>query len=75
MKKYSAATVAVVQASPVIFDAERTLEKIKDLTADAAARGAALVLFPEAFVSAYPKGSAFGSEPAQGMERTHHPKH
>ncbi|CAM5192076.1 hypothetical protein CDEF62S_02175 [Castellaniella defragrans] len=52
MKKYSASTVAVVQASPVIFDAERTLEKVRDLTADAAARGAGLVLFPEAFISA-----------------------
>ncbi|CAM5191910.1 Nitrilase [Castellaniella defragrans] len=61
MKKYSASTVAVVQASPVIFDAERTLEKVRDLTADAAARGAGLVLFPEAFISAYPKGSTFGS--------------
>jgi nitrilase len=54
-------TVAVVQAASVVFDRERTLEKVRDLTADAARRGAQLVQFPEAFVSGYPKGSTFGS--------------
>lgn len=53
--------VAVVQAAPVVFDRERTLEKTRALAADAAHRGARLVLFPEAFVSGYPKGSDFGS--------------
>jgi len=55
------ATVAVVQASPVVFDRERTLEKTRALAADAAHRGAHIVVFPEAFVSGYPKGSTFGS--------------
>jgi nitrilase len=54
-------TVAVVQAASVVFDREKTLEKARDLTADAAGRGAKLVQFPEAFVSGYPKGSTFGS--------------
>jgi nitrilase len=53
--------VAVVQAASVAFDRERTLEKVRDLAADAARQGAQLVLFPEAFVSGYPKGSTFGS--------------
>lgn len=61
MNQYQATTVAVVQAAPVAFDRERTLEKVKDLAADAAGRGARIVLFPEAFLSAYPKGSTFGS--------------
>jgi len=52
---------ACVQASPEIYDVERTLDKAADLTADAAAQGARLVLFPEAFVSAYPRGSTFGA--------------
>jgi nitrilase len=52
---------AVVQAAPVTFDTRRTLEKVADLTADARARGARLVLFPEAFVSAYPRGLDFGA--------------
>jgi nitrilase len=54
-------TVAVVQAAPVAFDVHRTLEKVRALSADAAQRGARIVLFPEAFVSAYPKGLEFGA--------------
>jgi len=57
----SSSVVAVVQAAPVAFDVARTLEKVRALAADAAGRGANLVLFPEAFVSAYPKGQTFGA--------------
>ena len=53
--------VAVVQACPVIFDAGATIAKTADLTAGAARQGARLVLFPEAFVSGYPKGLDFGA--------------
>ena len=53
--------VAVVQASPVIFDPERTLDKLAALSTKAAQQGARLVLFPEAFVSAYPRGMGFGA--------------
>ena len=52
---------AVVQAAPVAFDRERTLEKVASLTTEAADRGAQLVVFPEAFVSAYPRGLSFGA--------------
>lgn len=52
---------AVVQAAPVVFDVRRTLDKLRALTADAARLGAQLVLFPEGFVSAYPKGLGFGA--------------
>ena len=54
-------TVAVVQASPIVFDRERTLDKVHALAGEAAHRGARLVLFPEAFVSAYPRGLDFGA--------------
>ena len=54
-------TAAVVQAAPVAFEVSRTLEKLADLTADAARQGAELVVFPEAFLSAYPKGLDFGA--------------
>jgi nitrilase len=54
-------TAAVVQAAPVPFDRDRTLDKLRDLAADAARRGAKLAVFPEAFVSAYPKGLDFGA--------------
>lgn len=52
---------AVVQAAPVVFDTPRTLEKLGDLTRDAAAQGADLVVFPEAFIGGYPKGLDFGA--------------
>lgn len=53
--------VAVVQAASVAFDRERTLQKVHRLARAAAAKGARLVLFPEAFVSAYPRGLDFGA--------------
>src|SRR5205085_4571450 len=52
---------AVVQAAPVVFDVPRTLAKFRDMAADAARAGAQLIVFPEAFVSAYPKGLGFGT--------------
>lgn len=52
---------AVVQAAPVVFDLAATLEKVRALTAEAASKGAQLVVFPEAFVSGYPKGLDFGA--------------
>jgi nitrilase len=53
--------VAVVQAAPVAFNRERTLDKVRRLATDAARQGAQLVLFPEAFVSGYPRGLGFGA--------------
>jgi nitrilase len=53
--------VAVVQAAPVLFDWQATVEKACRLTAEAAAQGAQLILFPEAFIPAYPRGLSFGT--------------
>ena len=47
-------TVAVVQATPVFLDRDATTAKSCDLIKEAAANGAALVLFPETFIPAYP---------------------
>src|SRR5215207_1465269 len=47
-------TIAAVQASPVFLDRDATIAKVGVLTKEAAAHGAALVVFPEAFVPAYP---------------------
>ena len=52
---------AVVQAAPVVFDLDRSLAKAQALTAEAAGLGARLVVFPEAFLSAYPRGLDFGA--------------
>ncbi|RJX35947.1 MAG: carbon-nitrogen hydrolase family protein [Desulfarculus sp.] len=63
---------AVVQDAPIVFDREATLAKVAVLAGQAAGQGAELVLFPEAFVSAYPKGLDFGARmgmrSAQGRE-------
>lgn len=53
--------VAVVQAAAVAFDLEKTLERVHSLAREASAQGAKLVLFPEAFLSAYPRGMDFGA--------------
>jgi len=49
--------VACVQAEPVVLDRRRTLDKLAELTAEAKAGGAQLVVFPETFVSAYPSSA------------------
>jgi nitrilase len=48
-----------VQDSSIPFDAAATAGKTCQLIAQAAARGAELVLFPEAFLGTYPKGLTF----------------
>jgi len=53
--------VAVVQAAPILFNREATVEKACRLTVEAAAQGAKLLLFPEAFIPAYPRGLTFGT--------------
>jgi nitrilase len=63
-----AVKVACVQAEPVILDREATIDRVAELTGEAAAAGAQLVLFPEAFVPCYPsnrwvRSLAAGSDP------------
>jgi nitrilase len=53
--------VAVVQDAPVVFDRDATLDRIAKLTEQAAADGAQLVVFPEAFLSGYPQDMTFGA--------------
>jgi len=47
-------TVACVQVEPAIFDRAGTIERVRKRTAEAAAHGAQLVVFPETFIPAYP---------------------
>lgn len=64
--------VAVVQATPALFDKNRTLNIVADWTKKAAQEGAQLILFPEAFIPCYPRGLSFGavvgSRKAEGRE-------
>jgi nitrilase len=47
-------TVACIQAEPVVFNREATIDKLDQLAAEAAAHGAQLLVFPESFIPAYP---------------------
>ena len=57
MTTFPTVRVAAIQATPVILDAEATVEKAIALLREAAADGAQLAVFPEAFVSLYPSGA------------------
>jgi nitrilase len=50
-------TAACVQVEPVIFDRAATIERVAERTAEAAAAGAQLVVFPETFIPAYPSSA------------------
>ncbi len=64
--------VALIQDSPVLFDLPATMNKIRSLAAEAAKDRPDLILFPEAFIPAYPRGLTFGtvvgSRSAEGRE-------
>ena len=51
---------AIVQATPVMFDKTRSLEKALTLIDEAARNGAELIVFPELFLPGYPLGMTFG---------------
>ena len=54
MPSFETVRVAAIQATPVILDAEATVEKACELLGDAAADGAQLAVLPETFVPLYP---------------------
>ena len=60
VKKETTLRAAVVQAGSVPFDAEAGVDKAVRLIGEAAALGAKMSLFPEAFITGYPKGLDFG---------------
>ena len=57
MTSFDTVRVAAVQATPVILDAEATIDKAVRLLAQAAHDGVQLAVFPETFVSLYPSGA------------------
>ncbi len=57
MTEFPSVRVAALQATPVILDAEATLEKVERLLAGAAAEGVQLAVLPETFVSLYPSNA------------------
>ena len=68
-----AVTVACVQAEPVVLDREGTLTRLEELAAEAAGKGAELVVFPETFVPVYPSSrwaKAFAGWQNEGAKET-----
>ncbi|MDQ5815592.1 MAG: carbon-nitrogen hydrolase family protein [Actinomycetota bacterium] len=57
MAHFDTVRVAAVQATPVILDAETTIEKAVRLIHEVADDGVQLAVFPETFVSVYPSGA------------------
>lgn len=58
--KATTVQVAVVQAGAVPFDTEACVDKTVRLIEEAAATGARVIVFPEAFIPGYPKGLNYG---------------
>ncbi|CAH8771168.1 carbon-nitrogen hydrolase family protein [Paenibacillus dendritiformis] len=53
--------VAAIQSAPILFDKPSAMDKIAQMTREAAGQGAALIVFPEVFVPGYPRGLSFGA--------------
>lgn len=56
----STCRIAVVQATPALFDAPACIDKACALIKEAAANKAQLIVFPELFAPGYPYGMTFG---------------
>lgn len=52
--------IALIQATPVMFDKTAGLKKALQLIDTCAAKGAKLIVFPELFIPGYPFGLTFG---------------
>ncbi|MDM1072575.1 carbon-nitrogen hydrolase family protein [Empedobacter brevis] len=61
--------VGVVQATPVLFDIEKTVEKVIQWIQKAKAENCKLLLFPEAFIPAYPRGLSYDAVVGKRTER------
>jgi len=66
MTEFETVKVAAIQATPVILDAEASVEKAASLLAKAAGVGAQLAALPEVFVPLYPSNAWAKDAPAFG---------
>ncbi len=66
MAGFPTVRVAAVQATPVVLDAEATVDKAVNLLSEAAGHGARLAVLPETFVSVYPSNAWARSATAFG---------
>ena len=68
MAEFGTVRVAAIQATPVILDADASVEKAIRLVGDAAADGAQLAVLPEAFVPLYPSEHGPGAAAFGGFD-------
>ncbi|WP_196892509.1 carbon-nitrogen hydrolase family protein [Aureivirga marina] len=54
--------VAVVQDSPIFFDKEKTIQKVRDIITENADKKCELFVFPETFIPGYPRGFDFATK-------------
>lgn len=60
--KHKRIKAGVVQAAPVLFDLEASLTKVISWIEKGAREGCELLLFPESFIPAYPRGLSFDAK-------------
>lgn len=61
LEKNNQFKVAVVQAGSVVMDKEKGIKKTIRLIEEASHEDAKIIVFPEAFIPAYPRGMSFGA--------------
>ncbi|MCP1382894.1 carbon-nitrogen hydrolase family protein [Runella salmonicolor] len=62
--------VGVVQATPALFDIEKTVQLVIEWIEKGAAAGCELLLFPESFIPCYPRGLDFDSIVGRRTEKS-----
>lgn len=61
MEKVNQFKVAVVQAGAEVMNKEKGIKKMIRLLEEAGKKNAKIIVFPEAFIPAYPRGMSFGT--------------
>ena len=70
MEQIKKVKVGVVQATPVLFDIEKTVQVIKKWIEKGASEGCELLLFPESFIPCYPRGLTFEATIGKRTEKS-----
>jgi len=68
--KHKKVKVGVVQATPALFDIEKTVQIVVDWIGKGAKEGCELLLFPESFIPCYPRGLDFDSVVGRRTEKS-----
>jgi nitrilase len=69
MTPFPKLTVGVVQATPALFDREKSIDIVIDWLGRARQAGCQLVLFPESFIPGYPRGLRFDAVVGRRTDR------